>query len=314
MASYVIWNTYSPPLVRQRNWAAMGARNLPQQKHRNFWRDGVWHRLSAAYHPSSNGRAEVAVKLMKRLLQGHTNADGTLDDNRVVAGLLQYRNTAEPTTGMSPAMILFGRPLWDRIPVPPKTSIFHCARLSPVWHDTWRTREEALRVRFGQQADPRRPHMHTLPPLKPQSRVLVQNQCSPHPTKWDRSGCVVKALPHDQYLVRLDGSGGVTRRNRQHLKHITTFTPDPVGGLSDHCSLPLPWGPMWTPFSPPREGTQGAEHVHNPHPKSQAGPPPEPCPVSAPLPPQKTCHTRLAGYNPDHNPGASVYPQPWQPP
>ena len=69
---------------------------------------GVRHRLSAAYHPRSNGRAEVAVKLMKRLLQSHTNADGTLDDNRVVAGLLQYRNTPEHTTGMSPAMILFG--------------------------------------------------------------------------------------------------------------------------------------------------------------------------------------------------------------
>ena len=258
MASYIIWNTYSPPLVHQRNWAAMGARNLPQQKQRNFWRYGVWHRLSAAYHPSSNGRAEVAVKSMKRLLQGHTNADGTLDDNRVVAGLLQYRNTPEPTTGMSLAMILFGRPLRDRIPVPPKTSIFHCARLSPVWHDTWRAREEALRVRFGQQADPRRPHMHTLPPLKPQSRVLVQNQCGPHPTKWDRSGCVVKALPHDQYLVRLDGSGRVTRRNRQHLKPLTAFTPDPLGGPFGPLQLAPALGAHVDPLQPaPRRYARG---------------------------------------------------------
>ena len=274
---------------------------------------GVRHRLSAAYHPSSNGRAEVAVKSMKRLLQGHINPDGTLDDNRVVAGLLQYRNTPEPTTGMSPAMILFGRPLRDRIPIPPKTSIFHCARLSPVWHDTWRAREEALRVRFGQQADSRRPHTHTLPPLKPQSRVLVQNQCGPHPTKWDRSGCLVEALPHDQYLVRLDGSGRVTRRNRQHLKHITAFTPDPVGGPIGPLQLAPALGAHVDPPQPAREGTQGAEHVHNPHPTGQAGPPPRTMSCECPLATPKPCHTRLAGYNPDHNPGASSYPQPWQP-
>ena len=73
--------------------------------------------MSAAYNPQSNGRAEVAVKSMKRLLQCNSSAEGALDEDSVVAGLLQYRNTPEPTTGMSPAVILFGRMLRDRIPI-----------------------------------------------------------------------------------------------------------------------------------------------------------------------------------------------------
>ena len=74
----------------------------------------VKHRLSSAYNPESNGRAEVGVKSMKRLLQCSSRADGALDEDSIVAGLLQYRNTPEPTTGMSPAIILFGRQLRTR--------------------------------------------------------------------------------------------------------------------------------------------------------------------------------------------------------
>ena len=39
---------------------------------------GVSHRLSSAYHPRSNGRAEVAVKSMKRLLQDNVGPSGEI--------------------------------------------------------------------------------------------------------------------------------------------------------------------------------------------------------------------------------------------
>ena len=68
---------------------------------------GVKHRLSTAYNPESNGRAEVGVKSMKRLLSGNITANGSLDCDKVVSSLLQYRNTPEPSTGMSPSSILF---------------------------------------------------------------------------------------------------------------------------------------------------------------------------------------------------------------
>ena len=103
-------------------------------------------------------------------------------------------------------------------------------------------------MRFGQQADSRCPHTHTFPSLKPQSRVLVQNNCGPHPTKWDRSACVVEELPHDQYLVRLDGSGRVTRPNRQQLKHHHRIHPGPSGwAYQTTAACPCPGGPCGPP-------------------------------------------------------------------
>ena len=90
---------------------------------------------------------------------------------------------------------------------------------------------------------------------------------------------------------------------------ITAFTPDPVGGPIRPLQLAPALGAHVDPLQPACEGTQGAEHVHNLHPKGQAGPSPEPCPVSDPCHP-KPGHTRFAGYNPDHNPGASGYLQP----
>ena len=45
---------------------------------RDFYkRWGVYHRLSSAYFPQSNGRAEVAVKLTKRLLEDNVGVNGT---------------------------------------------------------------------------------------------------------------------------------------------------------------------------------------------------------------------------------------------
>ena len=54
---------------------------------------GVKHRLSSAYHSSSNGRAEVTVKAMKRLLQDNVDGRGGLNTDAVMRGILQLRNT-----------------------------------------------------------------------------------------------------------------------------------------------------------------------------------------------------------------------------
>ena len=36
--------------------------------------------------------------------------------------------------------------------------------------------------------------------------------------KWDRSGLVVEVLPHNKYLIKIDGSGRLTARNRRFLR------------------------------------------------------------------------------------------------
>ena len=45
-----------------------------------YSRWGTTHRLSSAYFPQSNGRAEVAVKMTKRVLEDNVGANGMLSE------------------------------------------------------------------------------------------------------------------------------------------------------------------------------------------------------------------------------------------
>ena len=58
------------------------------------------------------------------------------------------------------------------------------------------------------------------------TRVQIQNQHDTHANKWDRTGRMVEALPYNQYLVRVDGSGRITRYNRKTLRKILAFEPE----------------------------------------------------------------------------------------
>ena len=72
---------------------------------------GVEHRVSSAYFPQSNGRAEVAVKAAKRLLIANVSSSGDLNNDLFLRALLELRNTPDPDCDMSPAEIVFGHPL-----------------------------------------------------------------------------------------------------------------------------------------------------------------------------------------------------------
>ena len=64
-------------------------------------------------------------------------------------------------------------------------------------------------------------HTRVLPPLVIGNCVRLQNLVGPHQTKWDRTGIVVEVRQFDQYVVRVDGSGRITLRNRQYLRLYT---------------------------------------------------------------------------------------------
>ncbi len=66
-------------------------------------------------------------------------------------------------------------------------------------------------------------HTKQQTPLKVGQVVSVQNQTGPHRNKWDLSGQVTECLSHDSYLVKMDGSGRVSKNNRQFLRPIKTF-------------------------------------------------------------------------------------------
>ena len=76
---------------------------------------GVRHRQSSAYYAHSNSRAEVGVKSGKRLLRDNMDPDGKVNNDKFLRAMLQYRNTPQPDTRLSPAQVVYGRYLRDFI-------------------------------------------------------------------------------------------------------------------------------------------------------------------------------------------------------
>ena len=178
---------------------------------------GTKHRISSPYYAQANGRAEAAVKSAKRMLQENTGENGTLDNDAVACAVLQYHNTPLQDGQMSPAQLLFGRALADFLPVNPKAYNLH-----PYWSKEVKAAQKRRKSHSNKLA--RRYNFGTrrLQPLVVSQSVLVQDQV--HGTKrWNRSGVVVKCLPHRQYKVRLYDTGNTTVRNRRFLKPANTI-------------------------------------------------------------------------------------------
>lgn len=183
-----------------------------------YW--GVHHRLSSAYFPQSNGRAELAVKMGKRIIADCTHPSGTLDTDTASKAIMQYRNTPLTSIGKSPAQILFGRMLRDHIPAHKTQYEPH-----PQWLLTKDDRREAtlnrdvkLQKRYNSSA-------RNLRPLKLGEKVRVQNQGSNNPKLWEQIGTIIKVLPFRKYNVLLDNTQSTTIRNRRFLRPLNTARP-----------------------------------------------------------------------------------------
>ena len=93
-------------------------------------------------------------------------------------------------------------------------------RPSKEWLVTKEMRELALAKRYARQGEVWGEHTKELPKLALGTTVSVQNQHGTKPKYWDRTGTIVEVLPHQQYKVKMDGSGDVSLRNRRFLKKI----------------------------------------------------------------------------------------------
>ena len=183
-------------------------------------RGGVKHRVSSAYYPRANKRAELAVKSAKWLIRGNLGPRGTLDTDAFARALLEHRNTIDPLTGVSPAMMIFGRELKGFLPAQdgkfqPRQEWWLEADLREQAHAKCHSRMEE---RLGAHARP-------LPPLRAGDNVAIQDLSDPcKPGKWTKTGTVMETLPFDSYMVRVDGSRRPTQRHRRHLRQITTYS------------------------------------------------------------------------------------------
>ena len=217
---------------------------------------GVRQRISSAYHPQSNGRAEVAVKSIKRLLRANTTASGSLNTDQVVQGLLQLRNTPDPDCQLSPAEIVFGKPLRDSMSFLSKLDKFQNSEVKPIWRDAWAAKESALRTRFIKTSEKLNLHSRHLEPMTVGDQCFIQNQTGRYSKRWDRTGTVVEVGPNDQYSVKIDGSGRITIRNRRFLRKFlpasTSIQPDPTNiGYGPSSTIGTPHLIPDSPLSPP---------------------------------------------------------------
>ena len=51
-------------------------------------------------------------------------------------------------------------------------------------------------------------------------KVFIQNQVGHKPRRWDRTGVVMECKDFDQYVIKVDGTGRLTLRNRKFLRQL----------------------------------------------------------------------------------------------
>jgi len=112
-----------------------------------FDRYGVIHRVTTAYNPRSNKRAEIAVKSAKRLVRDNLSQTGSINTDKLTRALLQHRNTPCAITGLSPAQIIFGRVIRDFLPLQPGKFVPR-----QEWRQAADTRADAYAKRIMEKA------------------------------------------------------------------------------------------------------------------------------------------------------------------
>ncbi len=227
---------------------------------------GVHHRLTSVANPHANTRAEIAVKTVKRMLMANTSAVGSLNVDSFQRAMLIYRNSIDPETKSSPAMILFGRPIRDPIPAPLGKYCPH-----QTWRETLVNREKAMAIRHSREREKWSEHTRELKPLDIGNHVYVQNLVGNNPLRWERTGVVIEVLPFKQYKVKLDGTGRVTLRNRKHLrKFLSFFKPSRPFLQVPHtpsCEDPMP--PQAENQAKDRQGPKKPEVIINEEPENE---------------------------------------------
>eukprot|EP00731_Ephydatia_muelleri_P018174 Em0011g214a len=164
------------------------------------------HTVSSPYHSQSNGKAEAAVKIAKRIFK--RSSDPYL-------ALLEWRNTPTVGLGASPCQRLFSRRTRGAVP----TSSAKLKQEPQV--KMWEKKTGRQRQIQAQQSG----KGHRLPPLQYGEPVLVQDLRASK-TKWLRGRCVDQ-LTERSYTVDVDGQ--LVHRNRQFIKPSSHVPEHPVG-------------------------------------------------------------------------------------
>lgn len=182
--------------------------------------NGIQHIFSAPYHPASNGAAENAVKICKRVIIKSIKM-GLNTEVALQRYLLMYRNTEHSTTGESPAALLLGRCVRTRLD-----------RLKP-------SREQ--RVQKAQERQERAAGGgHRA--LRPGDAVWYRAYSGP--TKW-LDGIIEQAIGQTDYNIK-SRDGAVVHRHIDQIKLICKNSEflEQTQGTNGRVVLGLPQWPV----------------------------------------------------------------------
>ena len=154
---------------------------------------GFQHTTSSPYYPRGNGLAERTVKTIKALLQ-------QADDPQ--QALLNYRATPLPWCGLSPAELLFGRRIRTTVPQITSWLIPEWSHLKAFYKSdemAKRTQKDNYDKRHGAQIQSELKQRFGLERVTNRQEERLLQQLTP------------------QDPTNVSTSGGIIRRNRQHL-------------------------------------------------------------------------------------------------
>ena len=156
------------------------------------------HRMSSPYHQQSDGKAEGAIKTVKRLMQKALEAHSD-----PYLALLDFRSTPTESFGVSPAQRLLGRRVRTRFTMNSKLLDVPGASEN----------KRCLKNAKDKQAKYYNRRTQVKPPIQVHRTVRAKINDR---TGWVKSE-VVEQLPYRSYRIETE-NGTVYRRNRKHLR------------------------------------------------------------------------------------------------
>ena len=129
------------------------------------------------------------LKSAKRILSDKVDGSGRLNHDRVARALLAHRNTPLADIDMSPAVMLYGRPIRDHLPALRQhyTIRKECTEIRDL-------REAAMAKRHMRNEQFYNKHTSELPELDIGDCVIIQNQHGSYPRRWHTTGKIVEHL------------------------------------------------------------------------------------------------------------------------